>query len=241
MLTKERILVKDKEYSMEIHRERRNSARVSIGKRGVIIRIPRFMSWGEQERIISQMREWAIKKLEKRPLMQEEIKKYSDGETMDFWGQKYLLSIIVENRDRNSVRIKDNNLRFFIMSCLPVEEQMKYISMQISRCVSRKRLPHLKEKIKVLNAKHFNGFVKNVRFKNTSSRWGSCSSKGNINISTRLLFAPEEVLDYVCIHELAHLIEPNHSERFWALVERAMPDYKNKVNWLKENGHFCRF
>ena len=66
--------------------------------------------------------------------------------------------------------------------------------------------------------------------------WGSCSEKGNINISTRLLFAPEDVLEYVCIHELAHLIEQNHSEKFWQLVKNAMPNYQEKRKWLKENG-----
>jgi len=63
-----------------------------------------------------------------------------------------------------------------------------------------------------------------IFFKNAKSRWGSCSEAGNINVSTRLLFAPDEVLESVCIHELAHLIERNHSEKFWALVEQAMPN-----------------
>ena len=64
---------------------------------------------------------------------------------------------------------------------------------------------------------------------------------GNINISTRLLFAPDDVLEYVCIHELAHLIEHNHSQRFWMLVAQAMPDYTAKETWLKEKGDACRF
>ncbi|HKZ41668.1 MAG TPA: M48 family metallopeptidase, partial [Candidatus Hodarchaeales archaeon] len=61
------------------------------------------------------------------------------------------------------------------------------------------------------------------------------------NISTRLLFAPDEVLEYVCIHELAHLIEHNHSDRFWALVEKAMPYYPQQKQWLKEHGESIRF
>ena len=68
------------------------------------------------------------------------------------------------------------------------------------------------------------------------SNWGSCSSKGNINLSTRLLFAPDDVIDYVIIHELAHRIEMNHSPRFWKLVSDAMPDYKEKEKWLKVHG-----
>jgi predicted metal-dependent hydrolase len=55
------------------------------------------------------------------------------------------------------------------------------------------------------------------------------------------LVAPEDVLEYVCIHELAHLVEYNHSKRFWSLVEKAMPDYKEKREWLKKNGYKCVF
>ena len=73
------------------------------------------------------------------------------------------------------------------------------------------------------------------------SNWGSCSEKGNINISTRALFTPNDVLDYLYVHELAHLVEQNHSNSFWTLVQKAMPDYKEKQKWLKENGGKCKF
>ncbi|MCB0682671.1 MAG: M48 family metallopeptidase, partial [Saprospiraceae bacterium] len=65
--------------------------------------------------------------------------------------------------------------------------------------------------------------------------------KRNINLSTRLLFAPPKVIDYVIIHELAHLVEMNHSRRFWDLVAAAMPDYEEQEKWLKKFGHRCDF
>ncbi|MBI2669489.1 M48 family metallopeptidase [Candidatus Woesearchaeota archaeon] len=92
-----------------------------------------------------------------------------------------------------------------------------------------------------LNAKHFHQKINKIFFKNIKSRWGSCSSNGNINISSGLLFAPDEVLESVCIHELAHLIEHNHSERFWTLVKTALPDYDERKKWLQENGQACSF
>jgi len=98
-----------------------------------------------------------------------------------------------------------------------------------------------KEKIDELNKKYFNKKINKIFFKNHKSKWGSCSSNNNINISTRLLFAPEPVMDYVCIHELAHLVEKNHSGKFWNLVEKAMPDYKDKIKWLRDNGDNCNF
>jgi predicted metal-dependent hydrolase len=68
------------------------------------------------------------------------------------------------------------------------------------------------------------------------SRWGSCSSLGGLNFSWRLILAPPEILDYVVIHELAHLRELNHSPRFWAIVAAHCPAYRTHQRWLKEHG-----
>ena len=68
------------------------------------------------------------------------------------------------------------------------------------------------------------------------TKWGSCSGKGNLNFNCLLMLAPEEVRDYVVVHELCHRDEMNHSRRFWAEVAKVVPDYKEKERWLKENG-----
>lgn len=68
------------------------------------------------------------------------------------------------------------------------------------------------------------------------TRWGSCSSRGNLNFNCLLMLAPEEVLDYVVVHELAHRKQMNHSALFWQEVERECPDYKKSLRWLKDKG-----
>ena len=75
-----------------------------------------------------------------------------------------------------------------------------------------------------------------VTIRDPKTRWGSCSAKGNLNFSWRLILAPPEVLDYVVVHELAHRREMNHSERFWKQVELVLPDYLQRKAWLKKNG-----
>ncbi len=69
------------------------------------------------------------------------------------------------------------------------------------------------------------------------SRWGSCSGQGNLNFNCLLMNAPEEIIDYVVVHELCHRKEMNHSPRFWAEVEKILPDYKNRRKWLKDHGN----
>ncbi len=83
-----------------------------------------------------------------------------------------------------------------------------------------------------------------ISLRDTRSRWGSCSTSGTVMYSWRLIMAPPVVLDYVAAHEVAHLAEMNHSQRFWDIVADLMPDYARHRLWLRENGdrlHSLRF
>jgi predicted metal-dependent hydrolase len=79
-------------------------------------------------------------------------------------------------------------------------------------------------------------YPKRVFIRNQRTKWGNCSSLGNVSFNWRLIGAPPEVLDYVVVHELAHLKEMNHSPRFWSLVSVYCPDFMRHKAWLKANG-----
>ncbi len=75
-----------------------------------------------------------------------------------------------------------------------------------------------------------------ITIRNQRSKWGSCSSRGNLNFNCLLMLTPPEVIDSVIVHELCHLKEMNHSDKFYAEVLRVCPDYRTQEKWLKENG-----
>jgi len=231
------------QYLVKIHFERRKNSSVSIRQTNINIRIPSFLSQKEKIRQVLSMKLWANKKILEAPdrFKPESQKEYNDGEKLIVGGEEYNLSIEFKEKKNSSAKLKGQTIYLYISNNLTKKQQNKYISSLISRCVAQKRLPKLEEKIHELNKQHFKQKLGKIFFKYNKSNWGSCSHKNNINISTRLLFAPDDVLEYVCIHELAHLLEHNHSERFWALVKNAMPDYKMKQKWLKENKNICRF
>jgi predicted metal-dependent hydrolase len=78
--------------------------------------------------------------------------------------------------------------------------------------------------------------VKRITLRDQRSRWGSCSNRGTLSFNWRLVLAPHDVLDYVVVHEVCHLVEHNHSARFWKLVEKRRPSYRDSKRWLDDHG-----
>lgn len=97
---------------------------------------------------------------------------------------------------------------------------------------AKKKLPRLVARY----AKEMGVSYEKIFVKAQKTRWGSCSSKGNINLNCLLMNVPSYVRKYVIVHELAHRIEMNHSEQFWRVVANEMPEYQKAVKWLKNNG-----
>lgn len=91
----------------------------------------------------------------------------------------------------------------------------------------------INERLRHFN-QHYRFTFARVAVKDLRSRWGSCSAQKNLNFHYKLLFLPVELLDYVVVHELCHLVEMNHGHKFWGLVEKTIPDYKKRVFALRK-------
>ena len=132
-----------------------------------------------------------------------------------------------------------------------VESKMPWIEAHLAKLAQRPALPTLSaEEVKALARQAAKAIPERVAvyaprigvswgritIRSQRTRWGSCSAKGNLNFNCLLMLCPEEVRDYVVIHELCHRKELNHSPAFWAEVGKACPDYARHRQWLKENG-----
>ncbi len=114
-------------------------------------------------------------------------------------------------------------------------ENIQYLTNKEIRELADKAKAYIPERVK-----HYAGLVGvtygRTTIRNQKTRWGSCSSKGNLNFNCLLMLAPPEVTDYVVVHELCHRKQMNHSKAFWNEVEKVIPEYKKYVKWLKTEG-----
>lgn len=228
---------------IKIHREVRNNIRSYLGRERGILRMPIGMSATAEKAKIAEFENWVREKFAKRNRKKQPLakKSYQTGDILRINGREYVLKVEETNNKSHSARLKDKEI---LLKLNPNDTELnlqKGIKRMLSRVIAQDFLPEITQRVLDLNDQFFQKQIRSVKLKYNQSNWGSCSSKTNINLSTRLLFAPQDVIDYVIIHELSHLIEMNHSPRFWAIVAKVMPDYKEKEKWLKEHGGSCDF
>ncbi len=228
---------------VEVIRERRRSVRFSVVKDGVNVRMP-FMFTPEQEREqFKRLHEWLLKVNKKRENFLEkfEPKSYQTGDVLTVGERKYFLDIYIEDKKNHSARFKNGTIILNLSQHDTETHRTKAIGQMLSRVVANDFLPEITRRVQEWNHIYFKKNIKSVQLKHNHSNWGSCSRDGNINLSTRLLFAPDDVIDYVIVHELSHLVEMNHSDRFWKVVSDVMPNYQEKEKWLSQNSSKCNF
>lgn len=187
---------------------------------------------------------WLRETLVKKPELMERFRGrvYEDGSTLTVGKKTYTIRLTEkENAKYHTAKIQGDTITVTISTKDKGHHLQKSIRQLISRCVGNDRLPDIAGRVQFWNDRHFNKPINKVSFKLNQSNWGSCSTRRNINFSTRLLFAPDDVIDYVIVHELAHLIEANHSPAFWKVVSDVMPDYKEKEEWLRVHDKECDF
>lgn len=223
------------EYSYEIIKKKVKRISIRIDEKGQIkVTLPLFVEYDKGRQFVLEKREWIVKQYQK---IQEEQEKRGDfsnkleeNSKLYYCGKPLSLHFVIRKSAR-AVRVEKVGERIVITGPkLSREEKIMALTgwfRNMAKIRITKRVEDLGQKMGLSFG--------TVRIKDQKSRWGSCSSRKNLNFNWRLIMAPDEVLDYVVIHELSHLKEMNHSVRFWNLVAQWMPDYKVQEQWLKEN------
>lgn len=224
--------------------EARVNARASVGRQALLLRLPKPLAGTVPPDTWSWFSAWVERIQHEKPLVLAHLipRSYHHGQFLEVGPRIYQIALQHETRQTASAKITSPG-RIVIQLPLawPAADVQRAIPTLLSRVIGQDFLPSLQARMGELNNQHFRVPLQALRLKANQSNWGSCSRQGNINLSTRLLFAPPEVVDYVIIHELAHRIEFNHSARFWELVAQACPNYREAEKWLKIHGARCRF
>ncbi len=198
---------------------------LKIDQRGLIITSRKKLKEKELLSILDKNQIWLEKHFDYLKKSGSAEFKLNHGSVVDLFGVRTTI-IFRPNENRRS---KHDGFEIHIFSKDdPRVELMKYLKRY-----SRK---FLIERTNKLSIQH-DFKIQKVFVRDQGTRWGSCSSKSNINLNWRLIFAPRYVTDYVIIHELSHTRELNHSANFWNLVKKLYPNYEDAKDWLKENGY----
>ena len=189
---------------------------------------PGNLSKSEIDRILSTKSRWITGKFsELAALANNPVNtSLSSGAQILYQGEPYVLKII-EDISEPSVYISAGKITISLKPGQPLITTLRAWLTNQALITLREKTKYWAAQIGVRPAK--------ITLKDQKTRWGSCSSLGNINYNWRIIMAPPKVIDYLVVHELCHLLVPNHSATFWSKVEEFSPDYKDNRQWLAQN------
>lgn len=203
---------------------------------GLEVIIPEDFNLSLLEQYIKSREGWILDKLDHYHRLLADWRQRSPKEQQAlFLGLDYNLIKVI--RTGASPEIKLDEQRMFIT--LP-DSSDKTLARVLENWYRQKAREILTERVTAIN-RRLNLKYNRIFIRNQKTRWGSCSGLKNLSFNWRLVMAPLQVIDYLVVHELAHLMEMNHSGKFWQIVENFCPDYKIHRKWLKDNGFKLTF
>jgi len=217
----------DVKIDQVIRSRRRTIALIVLNDGKLVVRAPWGVTENQIQTIVERKAKWIItKQVLSREKQQRIQKQYINGEEFLYLGYPYRLAIVDSPRP-----------------ALNLEEQ--FLLARTSRNKAKQVFTrwYKDQAMQVITSRvHF--FIERlgvscpiIRITSARTRWGSCSFRGTLSFTWRLVMAPLDIIDYVVLHELVHLNRKNHSKAFWLDVQANMPDFNERRNWLKENGY----
>lgn len=218
------------EYTLE--RKKIKNCYISVQDGIVKVRVPRRVTQEKIEEILRKRADWILECLEKQKAKIKPPKEYREGEVFRVLGKDVILHISYEKIKKP--KLKHWFHQFYVS--LPIEkqenekEQIEKLVHQFYKKLAEKEVERAMRKMTMEV-----GIAPNqYKIKKLKSTWGNCSTSGNISINQKVVMYSRHAIEYVCLHELCHLENMNHSKDFWNMVAKYMPDYKEAEKELKE-------
>ncbi len=200
--------------------------RIDVDIHGVRVVLPEDDDT-DPEALLSENAAWVLEKKHKYDEYREQIpeRDFAPGETFPYLGDQH--EIIVEQRPASQVAENELRLAKHHVEQTSVQRALETLYRRKAREYFEEQADHFAEEMDVDYDK--------IEIRNQRTKWGSCSTAGTLGLNWRLMMAPPEVVDYIVIHELAHLREQNHTEEFWSVVAEFDPKYQKHAEWLEQN------
>lgn len=220
--------VLNEEISVEVIPRKRKSMEFQIEEDGNIrVLAPYFISKDTIIQGLFKKKDWIIKKRKLLKSREDNLGNITDNR-ISVMGIEYPVDLIYSKE--NKLVFSDEKLELYTET-----KNQSLIEGIVNKWLRKLAYEIVKERLDVYSSKMDLSYNK-LLIKDQKTRWGSCSSLGNININYRIVKFPMEIIDYLVVHELAHLKYMNHSREFWHHVEKWIPDYKSRRKVLKETG-----
>lgn len=208
-------------------RSKRRSIGLNIDERGLTVSVPLRASEKWLQSVLQDMANWVVEKLDGWQTSQPAKNRWQDGETLDYLGELLILRV-VQGLFAAPIQRRGKELWVFVVH----GSKTIHIEQAVLRWYR-----HEAEQFFMLRAAHYapllNVMPRAVKLSEAKTQWGSCTAQGSVRLHVHLIRLPPRLIDYVVVHELAHLRELNHSAAFWQLVESVCPDYANLRSELK--------
>ncbi|WP_411167753.1 M48 family metallopeptidase [Clostridium sp. MB05] len=218
---------KDIEYEL-IRRKRKIPSLIVEAGGAVKLIVPESFTIEDVEKILENKLYWIYtKRSEFEDLNNSKVnRQFRSGQGFLYLGSSYRLEV-TENTDKD---LKLYRGRFYLKKTKISEGRELFKVFYKEK--GMKKVEQIVEKYR----KQMGVKTKNIRIMELQNRWGSCSDEGNLNFHWKSLMAPLSIIEYIVVHELAHLISKNHNEEFWNTIDKVMPDYEKRKKWLRDNG-----
>ena len=211
------------------HSSNRKTMQLTVDRdSSLLLTAPPTVTNEKLEGFVRSKLSWIYQKLAEKSLMQKAIrpKQFVQGEGFFYLGRSYRLNLV----DEQTVPLKFHHGRFHLAGSNVCNARKLFIDWYSSKGLKwlTAKANEFKNRLGVEYS--------SVKVRDLGYRWGSCGKNQTLYFHWKTILLPAKIAEYVVVHELSHLLEPNHSAEFWLCVERAMPDYKERKQWLAEHG-----